>query len=91
MGRHGLLAETNAGSEDDAEQERPGAPVTAVFGREEIPELEHQLRDAADGLIAARYPVAAQPWKGLCGDCPGRGGLCPVPPELADRSSPASA
>ncbi len=71
--------------------ERPDAPVKAVFGREEIPELERQLRDAADGLLAARYPVAAQPWKGLCGDCPGRGGLCPVPPELADRSSPTSA
>lgn len=70
--------------------ERPSAPVTAVFTREAVPQLEQQLSEAARGLIAAEYPVAAEPWRGLCGDCPGRGGLCPVSSELADRDSPSA-
>ncbi|MFM9140225.1 MAG: hypothetical protein ACKOTH_06730 [Solirubrobacterales bacterium] len=44
---------------------------------------------AAAGLLEWRFPVAAEPYIGLCGDCPGRGGLCPVAPELTDRKSPA--
>ena len=71
--------------------ERPEEPVTASFTRADVPALEQQLSEAAAGLIAAEYPVATEPWKGLCGDCPGRGGLCPVPPELADRDSPSAA
>ena len=70
--------------------ERPDQPVTASFSRADVPALEQQLSEAAAGLIAAEYPVATEPWKGLCGDCPGRGGLCPVPPELADRDSPSA-
>ncbi len=70
--------------------ERPDEPVTASFSRADVPALEQQLSEAAAGLIAAEYPVASQPWRGLCGDCPGRGGLCPVPSELADRDSPSA-
>ena len=70
--------------------ERPEEPVSEPFRREDVSRLEEQLGEAAAGLIAAEYPIATQPWKGLCGDCPGRGGLCPVPPELADRDSPSA-
>ena len=70
--------------------ERPEEPVTASFTRADVPALEQQLSEAAAGLVAGEFPVASEPWKGLCGDCPGRGGLCPVPPELADRDSPSA-
>ncbi len=68
--------------------ERPREPVSATFTAADIPALQSTLREAAEGLLRGEYPVAARPYAGLCGTCPGRGGLCSHPDELTGRADP---
>ncbi len=69
--------------------ERPDAPVTATFTPKDIPALAEQLTNLAEGVLEQRHPVAAEPHRGLCGDCPGRKTLCSHPEELTLRELPA--
>jgi ATP-dependent helicase/nuclease subunit A len=66
--------------------ERAGEPVVHRYGASDAPELERDLRERADGLLAGRFPVADVPHRGLCATCPGRAGLCSHPTERTDRS-----
>ena len=65
--------------------ERPQEPVAAVFTRADIPTLQDAVHALADGLLAERWPVAAEPHRDLCGDCPGRRALCSWPEALTLR------
>ncbi len=69
--------------------ERPDAPVTATFTPKDIPALAEQLTNLAEGVLEGRHPVAAEPHRSLCGDCPGRKTLCSHPEELTLRELPA--
>jgi ATP-dependent helicase/nuclease subunit A len=84
--------------------ERPAEPVTRTYTPADAPELTARLSALAHGLLAHEFPVAAEPHRELCGDCPGRRALCswgedatlrpPPPPSPAApdrRSSPAGA
>jgi RecB family exonuclease len=68
--------------------ERPDAPVTASFTPKDIPALAEQLTNLAEGVLEGRHPVAAEPHRFLCGDCPGRKTLCSHPEELTLREPP---
>jgi hypothetical protein len=65
-----------------------GAAASAAFAPADVPALEQLVRAASAALLAGEFPVADEPYAGLCGSCPGRGGLCPVPAELTDRLRP---
>jgi len=65
--------------------ERPGEPVTATFTQADAPALAGALLDLAAGVLAERWPVAEQPHRELCGECPGRATLCSWPEELTLR------
>jgi hypothetical protein len=54
--------------------ERVGEPVSATFN--DAARLVDELRALVAGLVAARFEVAANPHRGLCGTCPGRARLC---------------
>jgi ATP-dependent exoDNAse (exonuclease V) beta subunit len=56
--------------------ERPDLPVSATFTRDDAPALAGALLDLAAGVLAERWPVARQPHRELCGECPGRATLC---------------
>jgi ATP-dependent exoDNAse (exonuclease V) beta subunit len=68
--------------------ERADAPVTAAFTASDRDRLRSQLLDAARGLLAHEFPVAAEPWHGICAGCSGAGGLCSWPVELTRREAP---
>ena len=67
--------------------ERPDAPVTATFTPKDIPALAEQLTNLAEGVLEGRHPVAAEPHRALCGDCPGRKRLCSWPDEMTLREA----
>ena len=52
--------------------ERPEVAVGARFEPRDIPALAERLTRLAEGVLEGRHPVAAEPHRGLCGDCPGR-------------------
>ena len=56
--------------------ERPDAPVSATFTIRDVPALAERLTGLAEGVLEGRHPVAAEPHRALCGDCPGRATLC---------------
>ena len=70
--------------------ERPGEPVTRAFTVSDISSLEEQLGALAQGMIAGEYPVAAEPHRELCGDCPGRAALCSWGEDMTLREVPAN-
>ena len=70
--------------------ERPDAPVTATFVARDVPALAERLTQLAEGVLEGRHPVAAEPHRALCGDCPGRKTLCSWPEEMTLRE-PAAA
>jgi len=39
-------------------------------------------------VLEGRHPVAAEPHRGLCGDCPGRATLCSWPESMTLRELP---
>jgi ATP-dependent helicase/nuclease subunit A len=65
--------------------ERPDHPVSATFTQADAPALAGALLDLAAGVLAERWPVAEQPHRELCGECPGRATLCSWPEELTLR------
>ena len=65
--------------------ERPAEPVAATFGSEDSAELTDALLRLAEGVLAERWPVAAEPHRELCGDCPGREALCSWPEAMTLR------
>ena len=65
--------------------ERPDAPVTATFTHRDVPALAERLTNLAEGVLEGRHPVAAEPHRALCGDCPGRAALCSWPEEMTLR------
>ena len=65
--------------------ERPGAPCARVLTRGEMPALERLISDAARRISRREFPVAEQPWAGVCGGCPAREGLCSWPSPLTRR------
>ena len=67
--------------------ERPGEPVGATFTQADAPALAGALLDLAAGVLAERWPVAEQPHRELCGECPGRATLCSWPEEMTLRSA----
>jgi ATP-dependent helicase/nuclease subunit A len=69
--------------------ERPEEPVAALFDAGDAPRLENRLRELAGGVAAGRFEPSPSPWRGLCGDCPGRTGLCSWGPERTLAPDPA--
>ena len=59
--------------------ERPEQPVAATFTQADAPALAGALLDLAEGVLAERWPVASEPHRELCGECPGRATLCSWP------------
>ncbi|MEA2297554.1 MAG: ATP-dependent helicase/nuclease subunit [Solirubrobacteraceae bacterium] len=55
---------------------RPEEVVAERYLAAEAGRLERELAILAGPLLAGRFPVAAEPHRGLCATCPGRGGLC---------------
>jgi RecB family exonuclease len=70
--------------------ERPDDPVAARFGAADAPALADALLRLAEGVLAERWPVAAQPHRELCGDCPGRHALCSWPEAMTLRPAAAA-
>ncbi len=68
--------------------ERPGEPVVAVLGRDEIA----AGRDRVEAVIArirdGDFAATPRPHRDLCHDCPARSRLCPHGREMTARSSP---
>jgi hypothetical protein len=67
--------------------QRAGEVAAACFTRADIPRLEAEVRELLGGLAAARFPVAAEPHRGLCAGCPGRRALCSHDPEATSREA----
>ena len=61
--------------------ECPEEPVTATSAAADAPALERRLLELAEGVIRGRFEPTARPHRGLCGDCPGRPGLCSWGPD----------
>ena len=68
--------------------EQPGDPVITTFTPADASALAERLAQLAEGVLAGRYPVAATPHRGLCGDCPGRAAMCSWPEEMTLRERP---
>jgi ATP-dependent exoDNAse (exonuclease V) beta subunit len=56
--------------------ERPDEVVSTVYTAADAADLERQLCDLAAGVVEGRFEPSSEPHRGLCGDCPGRAGLC---------------
>ena len=69
--------------------ERPDAPVSATFTARDVPALAERLTNLAEGVLEGRHPVAAEPHRALCGDCPGRATLCSWPEAMTLREPAA--
>jgi len=69
--------------------ERPDAPAVVAYDAADAPALAERLAAVAADLLAERYPVAAEPHRELCGDCPGRPALCSWPETMTLRERPA--
>jgi ATP-dependent exoDNAse (exonuclease V) beta subunit len=70
--------------------DRPGEPVSATFTQADAPALADALLRLSAGLLAEQWPVAAEPHRELCGDCPGRASLCSWPEAMTLRPRPGS-
>jgi ATP-dependent helicase/nuclease subunit A len=68
--------------------ERPDAAVSRSYVAADAPELAARLSGLAGGLLAHEFPVAAEPHRDLCGDCPGRRALCSWGEEMTLRPPP---
>ena len=65
--------------------ERPDAPVSETYTARDVPALAERLTRLAEGVLEGRHPVAAEPHRALCGDCPGRATLCSWGEEMTLR------
>ncbi len=68
--------------------ERPAEPVSATYTQADAAGLEAELLASAAGILHGDFRVSPRPWAGLCGTCPGRGGLCSHSDAETDRESP---
>jgi ATP-dependent helicase/nuclease subunit A len=69
--------------------ERLDKTVSVAYERSDIPVLEQRLRELAEGITEGRFTPSPRPWRGLCGDCPGRTALCSWGPEATLAAEPA--
>ena len=67
--------------------ERPRDVVSVRFTSEESASLSAEVLAAASGVLEGRWPVATEPHRGLCGDCPGRRVLCSHPEDQTLRDA----
>jgi ATP-dependent exoDNAse (exonuclease V) beta subunit len=65
--------------------EQPERTALATFTQADVPALEERVLGLAGGLLAGRFPVAAEPHRELCATCPGRRALCSHSEELTLR------
>ena len=65
--------------------ERPDVPVSATFEAGDAPALADALLSLAGGVLAEEWPVAEEPHRELCGECPGRRTLCSWPEAMTLR------
>ncbi len=70
--------------------ERPAEPAVARFTLSERPALEERLAERLAAVRARPFAVSAEPHRGLCLTCPGRGGLCSWGEEDTMREEPAA-
>jgi hypothetical protein len=56
--------------------EREDGCVTARFCSQDREQLERALKARVQSALAAGFTPTAEPHRGLCATCPGRGGLC---------------
>ena len=70
--------------------ERPAEPVIAAYSAADLPRLERELLDLAEGVIEGRFEPTADPHRDLCATCPGRAALCSWDESrtLAERKPP---
>jgi ATP-dependent helicase/nuclease subunit A len=68
--------------------ERPEEPLTAVYGRADLPRLQAELGELCAGVLRGEFAVAEAPHRGVCAGCPAEGGLCSWPLELTRRIAP---
>jgi RecB family exonuclease len=68
--------------------QRPQQPVSARYGAPEREALEHGLIARLEAARARGFAVSAQPHRGLCEGCPGRGGLCSWGEAETEREMP---
>jgi ATP-dependent helicase/nuclease subunit A len=67
---------------------RPEQPAVARFAVTEIGDLEARLHSRVAAARARGFAVSDTPHVRLCGTCPGRGGLCSWPADVAMREPP---
>ncbi|CAB4937289.1 unannotated protein [freshwater metagenome] len=65
-----------------------GGAASATYAAADIPALEERLAASARPLLAGEFPVAAEPHAALCGECPGRLGLCSWGQDMTSRPAP---
>lgn len=72
---------------------RPHEPVGVRFPSSELDDLEARVRVRVRAARRRSFAVSQSPHRGLCGGCPGRGGLCSWPQSatLGERRPPAAA
>jgi ATP-dependent helicase/nuclease subunit A len=58
------------------------APVSSVFTRADVPELERQLSALIEPLADRDFTVTPTPGRFVCQGCPIRGTLCPHPRQI---------
>jgi ATP-dependent exoDNAse (exonuclease V) beta subunit len=69
--------------------EAPDQPIAAVFGADQAPALERELRELSDGLLRRRsFTVSETPHRQLCSGCPAERGLCSWPLAMTRREAP---
>ena len=68
--------------------ERPEEPVTAVYERAQVAELEAELQRLSRGVVRREFTVTPAPFRGICGGCPAEGGLCSWPLQMTRRDAP---
>lgn len=64
---------------------RPHEPVAGRFAAAEVHDLEARLSGRVGAARVRGFAVSDTPHRALCGTCPGRGGLCSWPAEIAMR------
>ncbi|MEA2427320.1 MAG: hypothetical protein QOF37_948, partial [Thermoleophilaceae bacterium] len=68
--------------------ERPDQPASVAFEAADVPRLERELIELAEGVVAARFERSDEPHRELCQGCPGQPALCTWGPDrtMAERA-----
>ncbi len=67
--------------------ERPGEPVVAQLGPEEIAAGRERVEALVARIREGHFEATSHPHRDLCHDCPARRRLCPHDREVTDRAS----